>query len=221
MMKTKGATTIAIADGHRPFREALGQLLTAHPRLHVVGGAGDGREAIKLVHEHWPDVLLLDLTMPVVSGLGVLRELSTMTAATRTLLLTAEVRDSDVIDALLLGARGVVMKHDRCETLFKSIRTVMAGQYWLGRDCMGSVIDMMRALTSAPGPEPPRPIFGLTPRELEVVLTLAGGYLNADIAQKFSIIRTVKHDLESGSRAQRSMTDQILESPTKMAFNRR
>src|SRR5882724_8539176 len=88
------------------------------------------------------------------------------------------------------------MKHDPCETLFKSIRTVMAGEYWLGRNCMGSVIDMMRALASAPKPAPRQPVFGLTPRELEVVLTVASGYPNADIAQKFSIsVRTVKHHL--------------------------
>jgi len=141
-------------------------------------------------------VLLLDLVMPVASGMETLRELSTMTPEVRTLLLTAEVGDSDVIEALRLGARGVVMKSDPCELLFKSIRTVMAGQYWVDRECMGNVIDSMRERAAAPGPEPPRPTFGLTARELEVVSTVVGGYPNRDIAERFSIsVKTVKHHL--------------------------
>jgi DNA-binding NarL/FixJ family response regulator len=158
--------------------------------------ASNGREAIRLVRELRPDVLLLDLVMPVASGLEALRELSTMTLATRTLLLTAKVGDSDIVDALQLGARGVVMKSDTCEMLFKSIRTVMAGQYWVGHECAGNVIDQMRDRASAPGPEPARPTFGLTPRELEVVSTVVGGYPNGDIAQKFSIsVKTVEQHL--------------------------
>jgi two-component system nitrate/nitrite response regulator NarL len=193
---TSNQVRVLIADDHPLFREALRELIETDRDFRVVGEANDGREAIRMVGDMGPDILLLDLLMPVKAGLETLQELSTMSHTTRTLLLAAEVGDSDVVEALRFGARGVVMKQSASEMLFKSMRTVMAGQYWVGRECIGDVIDKMRERASAPGPEPRRPTFGLTPRELEIVSTVVNGYANGEIAQKFEIsVKTVKHHL--------------------------
>ena len=189
-------TSVLIADDHPIFRAALRKLLETDPGIRVIGEAGDGRDAIRMVHELRPDLLLLDLVMPVKGGLDTLQELSTMASPPRTLLLAAEVADSDVVEALQFGARGIVMKQNASELLFKSIRTVMAGQYWVGRECVGDLIDQMRRRAAAPPPEVARPTFGLTPRELEIISTVAAGYTNSEMAEKLSIsVKTVKHHL--------------------------
>ena len=88
------------------------------------------------------------------------------------------------------------MKQSASELVFKSIRTVMAGQYWVGRECMGDVIERMRERASAPSPDLRRQTFGLTPRELEIISTVISGYGNNEIATKFSLsVKTVKHHL--------------------------
>jgi two-component system, NarL family, nitrate/nitrite response regulator NarL len=187
---------VLFADDHPLFREALRHLLESDPDVRVIGEASDGREAIRMVTDLRPDILLLDLVMPVKGGLETLRDLQQMSVPTRTLLLAAEVGDSDIVEALQLGARGIVMKQTASDLVFKSMRAVMAGQYWVGRECVGELIDKMRERNATPPVETRRATFGLTARELEIVSTVVSGYANGEIAQKYSIsIKTVKHHL--------------------------
>lgn len=188
--------TIVIADDHPLFREALRTLLQSDPSLRVVGEASNGRDAIRLAQELHPDILLLDLRMPGTPGLSALRELSLLTPPVRTLLLTAEVADSDVLEALQLGARGIVLKQSATELLFKGIHTVMSGQYWVGRSCVADLIESMRERLPGPGGPRVQPAFGLTPRQLEIVSAIVAGATNQDIAEQFSIsAKTVKYHL--------------------------
>jgi DNA-binding NarL/FixJ family response regulator len=189
-------TSILIVDDHAMFREALRTLLETDSSLSVAGEAGDGREAIRLASTLRPDIMLLDLRMPVTSGLQALREIARITPPIRTLLLTAEVGESDVIEALRLGAKGVVMKGAVPEVLFESIRTVMAGQYWVGQECVADLIRTVRERRSHSDVEARGPSLGLTARERQVVGAIVVGCSNADIAQKFAIsAKTVKHHL--------------------------
>jgi DNA-binding NarL/FixJ family response regulator len=193
----KGASKIRIliADDHAIFRDGLKKLLESEPDFTVVGEAGDGAEAIKLAQKLKPDILLLDLAMPRMPGMLALRELTTTAAPVRTIVLSAAVGKEQIVEALQLGARGVVLKESATQQLLKSMRTVMAGEYWVGRE---SVSDLVQYLRVASGVAPPaqRKNFGLTRRELEIVGTIVAGYTNKDIAQKYAISEdTVKHHL--------------------------
>jgi DNA-binding NarL/FixJ family response regulator len=195
-MNTPRRLTVLIVDDHPLFREALRKLLEGDPGIRVVGDAADGRTAIAMARKLRPDVVLLDLRMPELSGLGVLRELATLTPAPRTLLLTAEVCNAEVVQALELGARGVLLKNAAPELLFKSLRAVMAGEYWVGRERVGDLIQNMRRRESGPADVPQPRSFGLTPRELDIISAIAAGETNRDIAVRFAIsAKTVKYHL--------------------------
>jgi len=187
---------ILVADDHPIFRDGLRKLLEAEPDFRVIGEASDGQEAVKLAHELKPDVLLLDLAMPRQPGLDALRELSAAATPVRTILLTVAIEKAQLVEALQLGARGVVLKETSTELLLKSIRSVVAGQYWVGREAVTDLVRVLRDLIPAAGEEAKKKAFGLTPRELEIVSAIVLGYTNKDIARKFTISEdTVKHHL--------------------------
>ena len=195
-MPERNKIRILVADDHPIFRDGLRKLLEAEPDFRVIGEASDGQEAVKLAHELKPDVLLLDLAMPRQPGLDALRELSAAATPVRTILLTVAIEKAQLVEALQLGARGVVLKETSTELLLKSIRSVVAGQYWVGREAVTDLVRVLRDLIPAAGEEAKKKAFGLTPRELEIVSAIVLGYTNKDIARKFTISEdTVKHHL--------------------------
>ncbi len=190
---------IVIADDHPIFRDGLRRLLEAEADLKVIGEASDGAEAVKLARQLKPDILLLDLAMPRNPGLEALRELSSgSTNSVRVILLTAAAEKNQIVEALQLGARGVVLKDSATQLLLKSIHTVMAGEYWVGRESVSNLVQYLRTLVQSSGEEARQKIFGLTPREIEIVSAVVAGYSNKEIAEYFKISEdTVKHHLSN------------------------
>jgi DNA-binding NarL/FixJ family response regulator len=125
-----------------------------------------------------------------------LERLAASGLSVRTILLVQSIDTPEIVEALQFGACGVLARHSAADLLFKSIDAVMAGQYWIGRECVADLIDQMRKRATPPPSEPVRPTFGLTPRELEIISTVAAGYTNSEMAEKLSIsVKTVKHHL--------------------------
>jgi len=131
---------LVIADDHVMFCEGLRWLLESQPGFCVVGQAFNGSEAIERVRETQPDVLLLDLGMPRLSGLDVIAELRRMRSTVRTILLVASIDRADTIRALQLGAWGVLLKEAASELLFRAVESVVAGQYWIGNDTVSDLV---------------------------------------------------------------------------------
>jgi two-component system, NarL family, nitrate/nitrite response regulator NarL len=192
-----GRIRVLIADDHPILREGLRRLLEDAGGFEVVGQAADGVEAVHLARETRPDVLLLDLAMPRASGLDALRELSTAQSPPRVLVLTVAIDDGQVVEALELGARGVILKEAATELLFKAIRSVVVGQYWVGRDTVTDIVRLLRERRAAAEARRRRtPAERLTDRERGIVALVAAGASNREVAQRLALAEdTVKHHI--------------------------
>ncbi len=185
---------VLIADDHPVVRVGLRNMLQSDG-IKVIAEAKDGMEALNMVRTLRPDILLLDLAMPRMPGMEALRELTSETTNTRTIVLTGHIDKRQILEALQLGARGVVLKDAVLDHLAACVRSVMQGQYWLEGRPVQNLVQVLRDL-AAQTALPTRKTFGLTARELEVVGLITEGSTNKHIAQTFGISEeTVKRHL--------------------------
>lgn len=186
---------VLLADDHAVFRQGLRRLLETERDFLVVGEASTGDEALGMVSQLRPDILLLDLSMPGLSGLDTLAALAAIEVPVKAVVLTAEIGREQVVRALQLGARGVLLKSSGADLIFKGLRTIMAGQHWVDRQTVTDLVELVRELSGSPRQGPANK-FGLTARQLEIVSAVVAGLANRDIARKLSISEdTVKHHL--------------------------
>jgi DNA-binding NarL/FixJ family response regulator len=198
MLESPSPIDIVIADDHPIFREGLRKLLEAEPGMRVVGEAGDGEETVRVVRQLKPKILLLDLSMPKMPGLEALRELGKLGIQTGTIVLTAAIERQQIVEALQIGAHGVVLKHAALELLLKSIRCVNDGQYWVDQGSVSDLIQALRQIRPSQSASRGKSDFGVTSREREVIELIVAGYTNKDLARKLNISEhTVKHHLSN------------------------
>ena len=175
---------VLIADDHHVVREGLRMFLGRDPDIVIVGEAGDGEEAVRMAHQLRPDVVVMDMLMPVMDGIAATKALRNTLPETEVIALTSVLEGATVADAVRAGAIGYLLKDTRAPELRQAIKMAAAGQVHLSPQASASLVGHIQ---SSPPVEP------LTERETEVLRLLAQGSSNKDIAQHLQIVEdTVK-----------------------------
>jgi DNA-binding NarL/FixJ family response regulator len=179
---------VLICDDQTVVREGLAAILSTDPEIEVVGLAGDGQEALERVADSSPDVVLMDLKMPVLNGVQATRRLHHDRPETYVLVLTTYAADEWVIDAIRAGAAGYLLKDTRRDELLAAIKGTVTGRSYLDPAIAGKV--MRRMATGAPSLVQSEPqIETFTDRELEVLRLIVEGRSNPEIAQRLHLAR--------------------------------
>jgi DNA-binding NarL/FixJ family response regulator len=185
---------LVLIDDHPLVLNGLQQLFAMEPNINVLASCSNGEQALQTIINYLPDILILDLKMPRKNGLEVLRELQQEKLPTKVVLLTAALDDNEVLEAIRLGVRGVVLKEMAPQLLIQCINKVYAGGEWLEKDSVGRALEKMLKRET----ERQRMIQILTPREIKLINLVAGGLSNKQIADKLFITEgTVKVHLHN------------------------
>lgn len=191
MTGSNHALRVVLADDHHFFREGLRGILAADG-ISVVGEAADGAGAVALTRDLAPDVVVVDLKMPKLSGIEAVREIAAVSPAVHVIVLTVSADDADAIDALGAGACGYLLKDTRADELVGAIRLAASGHAVLSREVVRALVAHVRS-ESLLGDQGNGDGLALTARELDVIRLIAEGADNAAIGRELSISRhTVK-----------------------------
>lgn len=182
---------VLIVDDHTLFRSGIKLLLERQPGFEVVGEAGDGLEGVKRANQLKPDVVLLDLHMPVTSGLEVIPFLREEAPDANIIMLTVSEDADDLLAALRAGARGYLLKNIETDFLLNSIRSAANGESVMSSQMAGKLADAMRSIPISISTTVE--VNKLTPREREIIVMLARGASNKEIARLLDLAEsTVK-----------------------------
>jgi NarL family two-component system response regulator LiaR len=182
------AITVLVVDDHAVVREGLRTFLQLQDGLEVVGEAGDGEEAVRQAEQLRPDVILMDLVMPRLDGVGAMQELRRRLPGSRVIVLTSFADDDRLLPAIQAGAAGYLLKNVQPQELAREVRAAHAGEALLDPAVAARLVDAIAA--QAPGEQPAE---RLTPREREVLELIGRGLSNKRIARELGVAeKTVK-----------------------------
>ncbi len=191
------AIKILIADSHPLIRVGVRDVLKANAKMTVVGEVEDGDETITETLDSQPDILLLDLTLPRLPGLEAMRAIMSGWPRIKILLLSRQIRAQHIIEALQIGARGIVLHERLAADLEPAIACVSAEGYWLGEQQVDGLVDSLHQLVREQA-SPDQKNYALTRRELEVLRLIVDGCSNREIATSFGLSEeTVKRHLSN------------------------